>query len=63
MLVYNKDRSMLGTIASTEPVYSALKAVIVKDGYCGIKAYFRIKKSEDGTFMINPERMVEIQPW
>ena len=63
MLVYNEDRSVLGYIPHTEGIYGALRSSVVKEGYCGIKAYFRAMKTSEGSLKINPERMVEIQPW
>ena len=62
--VYNEDRSVLGRIASGDPAYKPLKEAIAKKGFSYIKAYYRVMEAEGkGCYKINPERMVEIQPW
>ena len=62
MMIYNEDRSVLGDISEFDPAYGVLKTIIKKNGICQFKAYFRIMKTSKG-YKVNPNRMVEMQPW
>ena len=62
MLIYNEDRSVLGEISEFDPAYGVLEPIIKKNGICQFKAYFRIMKTSKG-YKVNPNRMVEMQPW
>ena len=62
MMIYNEDRSVLGDISEFDPAYEVLKTIIKKSGICQFKAYFRIMKTSKG-YKVNPNRMVEMQPW
>ena len=72
-MIYNKDRTILGTISSGDNdknVYQELVMAIKHEGWNGEKAFFNAYLSESGDkkkslrkIMINTVRVIPVETW